>query len=259
MGLNSYFDLSGKTALVTGGSKGLGKSFALALAEAGADIAVVSRTLGDLAKVKDDIESLDRQAFAIEVDITKEEQVAAMVQETVEKFGKIDILVNNAATGRINKPPESTTMDDWSFVIDTNVTGPFLCARAAGQQMIKQGRGKIINLASICGRIIPRYVHGGSYDVSKHAVVAFTRALAVAWARYNITVNAIAPGFFRTEPNEGFFESNPGVYEKLVEMTPLGRIAEPRELGGLVIFLASDSSNYMTGSVIIMDGGHTLW
>ena len=125
--------------------------------------------------------------------------------------------------------------------------------------MIKQGGGKIINLASISGMIIPRCAHGGSYDVSKHAVVALTRALAVEWARYNITVNAIAPGFFLTEPNEQFFDSNQGAHDQVLNMTPVNRIAQPAELGGLVIFLASDSSNYMTGSVIVMDGGYTLW
>jgi len=259
MGLTSYFDLTGKAALVTGGGKGLGEAFAMALAEAGADVAIASRTAGDLENVKGKLESAGCKSLAVEADITKEQQVEAMVEKVVDHYGKIDILVNNAATGRINKPPEATTTEDWSFVIDTNVTGPFFCARAAGRQMIKQGGGKIINLASICGKIIPRYVHAGSYDVSKHAVVAFTRSLAVAWAQYNINVNAIAPGFFRTEPNITFFADNPGVYEKLVDLTPLGRVAEPSELGGLAIFLASDSSNYMTGSVIIMDGGHTLW
>jgi len=255
----SIFDLSGETAIVTGGSKGLGRSFALALAKAGADVAVASRSLIELKKVAEEIRILGRKAIAIQVDITNEDEVDRMVKKALSEFNKIDILVNNAGTKRINKSPEETSLKKWSSVMDTNVTGTFICSRAVGREMIKRKKGKIINIASISGFIINKGVHGGAYDCSKSAVVALTKVLAVEWAKYNININAIAPGYFRTKPNQALFEENPDFYKKVKDMIPLKRIGEPEELGGLAIFLASKASNFMTGTTIIIDGGYTLW
>ena len=160
---------------------------------------------------------------------------------------------------RVNIVPELMDIEKWKFVIDVNVTGSYICAKIAGRQMIKQMKGKIINISSISGYIINKGVHGGSYDVSKQAIVGMTRALAIEWAKYNINVNAIAPGYFLTTPNKTFFEADPAFYQKALEMIPLGRIGDPSELAGTVIFLASRASDYMTGSVIVVDGGYLLW
>ena len=253
------FDLSGKIALITGASKGLGKAFATALAEAGATPILVARNQSELEKTGKEIAQINPQCTWYAVDITKEAEIEKVVNKRIDQFGKIDILVNNAATGRINLPPEETSLEQWNFVIDTNLTGMFICSRAVGKEMIKRRKGKIINLASISGSIINKGVHGGSYDVSKSAIAALTRALAVEWAPYNINVNAIAPGYFLTEPNIKFFKADQNFYKQVVDMVPLKRIGDPNDLKGTVIYLASEASNFMTGSIVVVDGGYTLW
>ena len=253
------FDLSGKIALITGASKGLGKAFATALAEAGATPILVARNQSELEKTGKEIAQINPQCAWYAADITKEIEVETVVKKIIDQFGKIDILVNNAATGRINLPPEETSLEQWNFVINTNLTGMFICSKAVGKEMIKRRKGKIINLASISGSIINKGVHGGSYDVSKSAIVALTRALAVEWAPYNINVNAIAPGYFLTEPNIKFFEADQNFYNQVVDMVPLKKIGDPNDLKGTVIYLASEASNFMTGSIVVVDGGYTLW
>ena len=195
----------------------------------------------------------------MEADVTDEPAVRAMVERTVARFGRIDILVNNAASERANVPPEQTTLESWSSVMRTNVDGSFLCAREVGGVMIAQKRGRIINMASISGQIINKYFHGGSYDVSKSAVVGLTKALAAEWAPLGITVNAIAPGYYGTAPNTRWFESNPEIHRKVLDLIPLGRLGTIEELAGLVTVMASDICSYMTGSVVLIDGGYTLW
>lgn len=259
MGILDMFSLENRIAVVTGASRGLGAAFAAALAEAGANLVIASRHKEELENTAGEIRKANREVLPLQCDITSEEQVKALVERTLEKYGKIDVLINNAATERCNIPPEETSLSDWKSVINTNITGPFICSREAGRVMIRQRRGKIINIASISGLIINRYFHGGSYDVSKLAIVALTKALAVEWAPHNITVNAIAPGYYATKPNLRWFDSNPDVYRKVIEMIPLGRLGNIRELSALVVALASDMSNYMTGSVIVIDGGYTIW
>lgn len=259
MNILDFFNLDGKTAVVTGASRGLGSAFATALAEAGASIVITCRHGSDLRKTADAVRELGRDVLEIESDITDEVQVKEMVERTVEKFGTIDILVNNAATERINKAPDETTLEEWQFVINTNVTGIFLCSRETVKVMKKQKRGKIINLSSISGSIINRYFHGGSYDVSKSAVSALTKAMAVEYAPYNININAIAPGYYGTVPNRKWFDRNPQIYKDVLDMVPLGRLGNIRELSGLVVCLSSDITNYMTGTTITIDGGYTIW
>lgn len=259
MNILDFFNLDGKTAVVTGASRGLGSAFATALAEAGASIVITCRHGSDLGKTADTVRGLGRDVLEIESDITDEVQVKEMVERTIEKFGTIDILVNNAAAERINKAPDETTLEEWQFVINTNVTGIFLCSRETVKVMKKQKRGKIINLSSISGSIINRYFHGGSYDVSKSAVSALTKAMAVEYAPYNINIIAIAPGYYGTVPNRKWFDSNPQIYKDVLDMVPLGRLGNIRELSGLVVSLASDVSNYMTGTTITIDGGYTIW
>ena len=251
--------LDGKVSIVTGSSKGLGASFAEMLAKAGSDVIIACRHFEDLEATAGIIRKSGRKVLKIECDITDEDQVKSMVEKVVDEFGKIDILVNNAATGRVNVSPQETTLEQWSSVMQTNVNGLFLCSREVGKVMISQKKGKIINIASMSGYIINKYFHGGSYDVSKSSVVAMTKALAVEWAPYNINVFAVAPGYYYTEPNRRWFESNEEIHKKVTDMIPLKRLGNIKELGGLIACLASDITNYMTGSTILIDGGYTIW
>jgi NAD(P)-dependent dehydrogenase (short-subunit alcohol dehydrogenase family) len=251
--------LQGRVALVTGASRGLGQAFAAALAEAGADLVIACRHLAELGETAVAAQGLGRQVLALEADIRSEEAVRALVGSAVERFGRIDVLVNNAGTERQNLPPEQTSLESWKEVLDVNLNGQFLCAREVGKVMIRRRAGKIINLASISGQIVNRYFHGGSYDVSKADVVGLTRALAAEWAPYNINVIALAPGYYGTAPNLRWFQGNPQIHRQVLDLIPLGRLGDLRELAALVAVLASDVSNYMTGSTVLIDGGYTLW
>jgi NAD(P)-dependent dehydrogenase (short-subunit alcohol dehydrogenase family) len=259
LSLSKLLSLEGRVALVTGASRGLGKAFAEALAEAGADLVICSRHLPELSETAAGIRAFGREALALEADVTQEEQVAALVRQAAERFGRIDVLVNNAGTERHNVPPEEVSLERWRDVIDTNLTGCFLCAREVGKVMIARRKGRIINVASMSGMIINRYFHGGSYDVSKAAVVGLTRALATEWAPHGINVVALAPGYYGTAPNLRWFESNPDIHRKVLDLIPLGRLGDIEELAALVTVLASDVAGYMNGSVVVIDGGYTVW
>jgi len=252
--------IANRVALITGGDRGIGKSITAALADSGISVGFTYYEQIERARsLEHEILDRGKQGMALQLDLLNRENIRHVIRTLRDKWGPVQILVNNAATGRINLPPEETSLDQWNFVIDTNLTGMFICSKAVGKEMIKQRKGKIINLASISGSIINKGVHGGSYDVSKSAIVALTRALAVEWAPYNINVNAIAPGYFLTEPNIKFFEADQDFYRQVVEMVPLKRIGDPNELKGTVIYLASEASNFMTGSIVVVDGGYTLW
>lgn len=260
MSIHELVDLKGKVAVVTGGSRGLGAAFATALAQAGADLVISSRHREELAGTAQAVRAVGRQVLEVESDVAQPEEVRRLVEETVGRYGRLDILVNNAGAMRVNKAPEDTSPEEWRFVIDTNVNGTFYCCREAAIQMKKQPRGgKIINLSSKSGFTVGRHFHGGSYDVSKAAVVMLTKALAVEWAPYNINVNAIAPGYYDTQPNRDFFVNNPEMYRKVIDLVPLKRLGNIEELSGLVVCLASDISNYMTGTTILIDGGYNIW
>ena len=253
------FDLVGETAIVTGAAKGLGRVFAKALAKAGADIYLMGRGEAGLQETANQVISIGRQCFWRYVDITNQKEVVDCIGDCIDRFGKIDILINNAGAPRLNISPEETTLEQWKQVLDVNISGSFLCAQAAGREMIRRKKGKIVNLASISGFIINKGVHGGSYDVSKSAVVGMTKALAAEWAQHNINVNAIAPGYFLTDPNIKFFKEDPEFYKMALSLIPAKRIGDPRELEGAVVFLSSKASNYMHGSTLIIDGGYTVW
>lgn len=249
-----YFDLTGKTAIITGGSKGLGEQMAHALAEAGADVALVSRTLSDLEKVAEDIRrATGRRVIAVAADITQEAEVERMTRRVMEEFGQIDILVNNAGIGGTT-PILDLKEEEWDRYMNINLKGPVLCAKHAGAEMVKRKRGNIINVSSVFFRVVARYM--GAYAASKTALVSFTRTLALEWVRHNVRVNALCPGYFLTPMNEDFWQTKGG--QGLIERLPMQRIGDPREIKGAIIFLASDATSYMTGSVLYVDGGHTL-
>lgn len=259
MDIYSLISLKDKVAIVTGSSKGLGKSYAETLASAGADLVVNSRHGEELKEVVDAIKGMGRKVLAVEGDLSNEKDIKMLVEKTLKEYGKIDILVNNAATERVNIPPEETSLESWNYVMNTNVNGVFLTCKEVGKVMIKQKRGKIINLASLCGSFVIKETHGGSYDVSKSAIIGLTRVLASEWAKYNITVNAIAPGFYNTPANYKYFTDNKEFAAKLLDSVPLGKFGDVEEMGGVAVFLASDVCNYMTGSIIFIDGGFSIW
>jgi NAD(P)-dependent dehydrogenase (short-subunit alcohol dehydrogenase family) len=252
------FDLSGRVALVTGAGSGLGAVFAEALAEAGASVVCVGRRLERVQETAHRLSEIGCQSLAISADVTDEAAVATMIDQTVESFGKLDVLVNNAGTAVVG-PPETISLADWQRVVDVNLTGVFLCAREAAKAMIAAGTGgRIINIASILGAVASEPVPAAAYDATKGAVVNLTRDLAVHWAPKGILVNAIGPAYFPSEMTEAFL-ALPEMRREIERRTPLGRIGSPEELKGAVVFFASDASSYVTGQTLYVDGGWTAW
>jgi 2-deoxy-D-gluconate 3-dehydrogenase len=249
--VNELFDLTGKTAIVTGASRGLGQAISIGLAEAGADLVVT-----DVLEVKDTVEAVQksgRDALGLEVDVTSKEDVEDMVKHAISRFGRIDILVNNAGIYR-SAPAESVSEKDWDKVIDINLKGEFLCAQEAGKQMIKQVSGKIINISSVAGQFASS--QSVAYNASKAGVILMTKTLAVEWAKHNVQVNAICPGVFSTPMTEGLLEDK-NFRSTVTRRVPMSRAGRPEELVGAVIFLSSKASNYITGHTLVIDGGWT--
>jgi len=253
----NLFDLSGRVSIVTGGGYGLGKIMATALGEAGSDIVICSRKLEKCEATAHEIEKLGVRALAIQCDINRDEDVDRVVSETVKKFQKIDILVNNSGLGW-GAPPEEFKMEDWQKVIDLNITGTFRLTQKVGREMIKQKSGKVINISSYAGLrgTDPDYLDSIPYNTSKGAVVAFAKDLATKWAKYNINVNCIAPGWFPTKMSKWSLD-NWG--DKIISRLLIKRFGNEDDLKGAVIFLASKASDYMTGQVLCVDGGITAW
>ncbi|MGZ3512638.1 MAG: SDR family NAD(P)-dependent oxidoreductase [Thermodesulfobacteriota bacterium] len=250
---NFEFDLSGKVAIVTGAGRGMGYHIALALAKYGADIVVCSRTGSELKRVGAEIEKLRRKALIQQVDVTKVSEIHAMVERSVKAFGHIDILVNNAGVN-ITQWAVDVTEEAWDRVIDTNLKALFFCAQAVGRVMIRQKKGKIINISSQTGTIaIPQRA---AYCSSKGGVNQLTKLLAIEWAQYNINVNAIAPTFIETPFTKPMFEKE-GFREYVLGNIPLGRIGKPDDVTGAVVYLASEASNLVTGHILLVDGGWT--
>ena len=247
------FDLSGRVAIVTGAGRGLGYHISLALARYGADLVVCSRTPSELEKVGKEIERLHRKVLVRQMDVTKIPEIYAMVKESVKMFGRIDILVNNAG---VNVPQWAVdvTEETWDKIIDTNLKSAFFCAQSVGKVMIQQKKGKIINISSQSGSVgIPQRA---AYCSSKGGINLLTKVLAIEWAQYNIHVNAIAPTFIETPFTKYMFEKEE-FREYILENIPLGRIGQPQDVVGAVIYLASEASNLVTGHVLLIDGGWT--
>jgi NAD(P)-dependent dehydrogenase (short-subunit alcohol dehydrogenase family) len=245
------FDLNGQVALVTGGSRGLGKSMAEGLAQAGASILI-----GDVLNTDDAVDDLKNHTdnvVGMEVDVTDRNDVKAMVKKAQEDLGSLDILVNNAGVFRTD-PAEDFSDKDWEDVLDVNLKGQYICAQEAGNVMIEQNSGKIINIASVAG--LQAFSESVSYNASKGGVVMLTKTLAVEWGEYDVQVNAICPGSFKTDMTDDLLEDES--FQQMIEnQVPLKRVGQPEELAGTAVYLASGASSYTTGETIVVDGGWT--
>ena len=232
---------------------------ALAIAEAGADVALVGRDADSLARTSADIRAIGRQAWPLQADAAIPEQCERACRAALA-LGPFDILINNIGGRRINVPIEEQSLDDWQQMIDLNLTSTFLCTKLIGGAMLARGKGgRVINIASVSGLIANRGIAGRHYETAKAAVIQFTRATAADWAPRGVTVNAILPGGFMTEPNQSWARESPHVIDAFKAQIPMGEFGQPEDLGPLAVYLASDASRYMTGAALVIDGGYTLW
>jgi gluconate 5-dehydrogenase len=248
---DALFDLSGKVALVTGTSRGLGQYFARALARAGADIAITSRNRNSLAAFADEIQALGRQTFSAELDVRDHNSIQSAIAAIEGHFGKIDILVNNAGCN-IRKPALDVSWDDWNTILDTNLRGSFFVAQAVARGMIQRGYGRIVNIGSVTS--VAGYAGLAPYGASRGGVRQLTMSLADDWGGSGITVNCLAPGWFKTRQNQVLYENTAWV-EYICDRIPVKRPGLPDDLDGAIVFLASESSRYITGQTLLVDGG----
>jgi gluconate 5-dehydrogenase len=259
MGVFDKFRLDGKRALITGGSRGLGRAMAQAFAEAGAELILVGRDEEALQRAGDELKPLGRRIDLVVADLFSPDQTQAMCERVLADRVPIHILVNNVGGRRENLALEETPLEAWQRLIDLNLTSVFLCTKLIGGAMLPRQSGRVINIASICGQIATRGIRGRHYESAKAAMVGMTRALAADWAPHGVTVNAIAPGGFMTDANRRWFRERPELKQEFEAQVPMGRLGEPDELGPLALYLASEASSYMTGAVLVIDGGYTVW
>jgi gluconate 5-dehydrogenase len=248
---DSLFDLTGQVAIVTGTSRGLGQYFARALAKAGADLVLTSRDRASLAPFEDEIKALGRQAISLELDVRNQESIERMAAEAEAAFGQIHILVNNAGCN-IRKPALDVTWQDWNQILDTNLRGSFFVAQAIATRMIARGYGRIVNIGSVTS--VFGFAGLAPYGASRGGIRQMTMSLADDWGKFGVTVNCLAPGWFRTNQNKVLYE-DPEWVEYLIDRIPVKRPGEPRDLDGAIVFLASEASRYVTGQTLLVDGG----
>ncbi len=260
MGTLDRFRLDGRRAVVTGGSRGLGKAMAGAFAEAGADLVLVGRDAESLEQAQSELLAHGHAVETIVADLHDASTAESLGTEILARIGPVDILVNNVGGRRENIPLTEMPLDKWLGFLDLNLNSAVVCTRLLGAGMLERGWGRVINIASIAGPIVSmRGIEGRHYETAKAALVGFTRAIAADWAARGVTINAIAPGGFLTEPNRKWFRERPSFQTDFERDIPMGRLGEPDEIAGLALLLASDASRYMTGTVSVIDGGYTLW
>jgi NAD(P)-dependent dehydrogenase (short-subunit alcohol dehydrogenase family) len=260
MGVLDLLRQDGKRALVTGASRGLGRSMALALAEVGADVILTGRTQATLDATASEIRALGRRAWTIKADMGAPAECEKAFARAISEMGPIDILVNNVGNREENVPIESESLETWQRLIDLNLTSCFIGTKLVGKAMLERGKGgRIINVASISAIIANRGIAGRHYETAKAAVLHFTRCAAADWAKHAITVNAICPGLFMTDANKQWNKTRPDVIQAIVANIPMGRTGEPEEIGPLAVYLASPAAAYVTGAAYVIDGGYTLW
>ena len=248
---NPLFDLSGRVAIVTGTSRGLGQYFARALARSGADLVLTSRHRESLEPFAKEIAAIGRRTLSLELDVKNQESIEKMAASAQAEFGKIDILVNNAGMN-IRKPALDVTWDDWNAILDTNLRGSFFVAQAVGRRMVERGYGRIINIGSVTS--VAGYAGLGPYTASRGGIKQLTMSLADDWGPYGVTVNCLAPGWFRTEQNKVMYEDKEWV-AYLSDRIPMKRPGRPDDLDSAVVFLAAEASGYVTGQTLLVDGG----
>ena len=259
MGVLDKFRLDGRTALVTGGSRGLGRAMAQALAEAGADLVLVGRDEATLDAAARELAMLGRWVGLIVADVGEPDMAAAVCDQAIALGRPIDVLVNNVGGRRVDHATETFPLDEWKRLFDLNLTSALVCSQQIGRAMLERGRGSVINVTSIAGPLAIKGIRGRHYETAKAALAGLTRSLAADWAPRGVRVNAIAPGGFLTEPNKKWYAEKPELRATFEGHVPMGRLGEPAELGPAAVFLASDASSYVTGATLVVDGGYTAW
>jgi NAD(P)-dependent dehydrogenase (short-subunit alcohol dehydrogenase family) len=255
MSVLDSFSMAGKVSVVTGANRGIGQALVTALAEAGSDVVLLVRDVKGAAGLVERLQGLGVGALAVAADVTEPDQVQRAVDQIVAKVGTFDVLVNNAGAC-IHRPALEVTGDEWRYVMDVNVDGVWHCAQAFGRHMVAQRRGVIINIGSISAQIVNRPQWQPAYNASKAAVHQLTKSLAAEWAPYGVRVNALAPGYIKTEMAP---VDRPEFRQHWIEDAPMRRYGTPEELGPSIVYLASDASSFMTGSVLVVDGGYTVF
>jgi len=250
------FDLTGKVAIVTGGNQGIGLAISRGLAQAGAAVIIANRRAEEGKKAAESLKKEGLNAISTPTDVSDESSIAAMVSKVIDNYGKIDILVNNAGV-IIRKSAEEFTREDWDHIMNTNLRGVFFCCQLVGREMIKQKKGKIINISSDASQ--RAMAERSVYATSKAGVSHLTRCLAVEWAKYNINVNAIGPGPTITPLNKKYYEENPDKLQQTIQSIPMGRMGDTSDYMGAAVFLASEASNFVTGHTLLVEGGSTIW
>jgi NAD(P)-dependent dehydrogenase (short-subunit alcohol dehydrogenase family) len=260
MSILDQFRLDGRRVLVTGGSRGLGRAMAGAFAEVGAEVLLVGRTLESLEQARAELAAMGTSVQVFVADLHTSEAAEQLCHSVIDRYGGVDVLVNNVGGRREDIPSTALSLESWRSYLELNLNSAMVCTQLLGQGMLSRRWGRIINVASIAGPLIAmRGIQGRHYETAKAALVGYTRAIAADWARQGVTVNAICPGGFLTEPNRRWFRERPQFQTEFENNIPMGRLGEPEEIAPLALYLASDASRYMTGAVLVIDGGYTLW